>query len=237
MKSIILFILRKYYKIFPKHEEILLLIIYYLLSSRSRHDFIVQKAHRSRFLLKKLIEPLIEDHPDIKDLSFVAYKYGYLGWARKINTHLKSKSVLEIGVGSGLHAIGYIIHGAKNFTGIEPFCDFDNSIGVNKKTGKSENLELSLNQIMKSSLNIKYIKNDFNLERFKEKFDLVILHNVTEHLMEINESFKKISKLLNDEGSLLFNQHSYYCWYGHHMQHRTVDKITNTDAEQKNYID
>jgi SAM-dependent methyltransferase len=68
-------------------------------------------------------------------------------------------------------------------------------------------------------------------------FDIAVLHNVTEHLIRIDEVIEGIASKLRPGGRILFNHHNFYCWNGHHQFPKTTDQIDLNDPEQKKYMD
>ena len=68
-------------------------------------------------------------------------------------------------------------------------------------------------------------------------FDVLAMHNVTEHLMEIEPAFAEFATLIRPGGRIIFRHPNYYAWGGHHMKPRTLDEIVEGDPEQAKYMD
>jgi SAM-dependent methyltransferase len=70
-----------------------------------------------------------------------------------------------------------------------------------------------------------------------ETFDIAVLHNVTEHLIHLEEVLAAVARRLAPDGRMLFNHHNFYSWNGHHMRPKTVAAIDPADADQANFVD
>lgn len=95
----------------------------------------------------------------------------------------KSKSVLEIGVGTGRLAIR-IVSNVKNFTGID----------ISSKTIEKAKENLY------SFANVTLICNDFLSENFNISFDVIYSSLTFMHIKEKQEAINKVSRLLTDNG-------------------------------------
>jgi SAM-dependent methyltransferase len=71
----------------------------------------------------------------------------------------------------------------------------------------------------------------------RHKWDVVVMHNVTEHLMHIEKDFELFHRLLKPRGKIIFHHPNYYAWGGHHMRPRTIDEIDPSDPTQLKYMD
>ena len=70
-----------------------------------------------------------------------------------------------------------------------------------------------------------------------EKFDLIVLHNVTEHLLNIETVLEGVRERLEPNGKILYRHHSFHSWNGHHLPPRTVDQIDESDPAQRELMD
>ena len=103
--------------------------------------------------------------------------------------YLSNFNILDLGCGGGLVCEPLARLGA-NITGI----DFvNNNIEVAKKHAKISNL------------NIKYIYQDLNSLNLKNKFDLILLLEVIEHINNWKNIVIKIIKNLKPEGRIIFS--------------------------------
>lgn len=100
----------------------------------------------------------------------------------------KTKSVLEIGVGTGCLAVK-----------VAPLCGFFTGVDISEKTvGKAkENLE----KIQRKNL----ICGDFLTFEFKEKYDVIYSSLTFMHIKEKQEAFDKIFSLLKDKGLFILS--------------------------------
>ena len=95
----------------------------------------------------------------------------------------KSKSVLEIGVGTGRIAIK-----------VAPLCKALYGIDISSKTIQRANENLSVHQ------NVNLICDDFMSFEFEEHFDVIYSSLTFMHIKDKLCAIKKIGSLLNDEG-------------------------------------
>jgi SAM-dependent methyltransferase len=84
---------------------------------------------------------------------------------------------------------------------------------------------------------VQFIEGIFEDIAPNKKFDLAILHNVTEHLHNLDQVFDGIKNRLKKNGKILFNHHNYYCWNGHHQMPKKIYDINLSDKNQLKYID
>ncbi|BBO73546.1 hypothetical protein DSCW_09630 [Desulfosarcina widdelii] len=166
-----------------------------------------------------------------------ALKFGYFSWPKKINKFTHNLDVIDVGCGTGLHAIGYDFFGVKSYTGLDPKIQYDNCNGKNLRKRIYEDFKYSPKDIMKEIDTIHYISGTFEDIDPKNKFDIAVLHNVTEHLLNLEDVLYGISKILKTNGKILFNHHNFFCWNGHHKVPKTIYDIKKNDPIQKNYID
>ena len=113
---------------------------------------------------------------------------------RYIQETLKKKKlnnikILDVGCGGGLVSEGIYNLGAK-VTGI----DF-----------VAENIKIAKNHATKNNLKIKYLRKDFEKEKIQNKFDVIIIFEVLEHLTDWEKFLKKIKSNLNKKGVLLIS--------------------------------
>ena len=166
-----------------------------------------------------------------------AVKFNYLAWPRKIITHIHGQDVLDVGCGTGIHSIGYVVAGVKSYTGLDPKIDFTNDRSKNLRTRHWERFGWTPNDIMQQIPHVNFISGTFENIAPQDNFDMVVLHNVTEHLLNIEEVFDGIAQRLRPGGRLLYNHHNFYAWNGHHQPPKTVHDIDPDDPFQRELID
>lgn len=45
---------------------------------------------------------------------------GYLSWPRKLTPFIEDQAILDIGCGNTLHGYGFVLAGARSYTGCDP---------------------------------------------------------------------------------------------------------------------
>ena len=176
----------------------------------------------------KNIEPSLMD-------NIVAFNY--LSWPRKIFFHVYRKDILDIGCGTGLHALGYIVSGVKSYTGLDPKINIHADRGKNLRTSQWQHFGWTPAEMMYQLPIIRFISGTFEDVAPKEKFDIAILHNVTEHLHNLDSVFEGIARRLRPNGRILYQHHNFFSWNGHHKQPKTIDAIDTEDPTQTQYMD
>ncbi len=166
-----------------------------------------------------------------------ALKFGYLAWPKKISYHIVEKDVLDVGCGTGLHSIGYYVYGVKSYTGLDPKINYYDDRGKNLRKRKFEKFGWTPNDIMNQFPTVQFIEGIFEDIAPNKKFDIAILHNVTEHLHNLEQVFEGITNRLKEDGKILYNHHNYFCWNGHHQMPKTINDINLNDKKQLEYID
>ena len=166
-----------------------------------------------------------------------AVEFDYVAWPRKIASDIQGRDVLEVGCGRGLHAIGYLIVGVNGYVGVEPKMDLDRNYAKNRRTRREEKVGTTPRRMARRFRRIRFLPGSIEDAALREDFDVVIFHNVTEHLMNIDEAFRKVSAHLRPGGLVIFNHHNFYCWNGHHRPPKYVEDIDPASPEQKKYMD
>ncbi|HET6469904.1 MAG TPA: TylF/MycF/NovP-related O-methyltransferase [Geminicoccaceae bacterium] len=166
-----------------------------------------------------------------------AVELGYVSWPKKIRGHVHGKRVLDVGCGAGIHAIGYVIVGAKRYVGIDPRLDLQQAAVQSKRTHAMEPFGFTPADIMRAYRHVALLPGSFEDIAPEETFDIAVLHNVTEHLIRIEEVLAGVARRLAPGGRLLFHHHNFYCWNGHHSQPRTVAEIDLDQPKQRALVD
>jgi SAM-dependent methyltransferase len=173
-------------------------------------------------------------HPEILTRAF---DFGYMGWPSKVQELVRGLDVLDVGCGPGLHGLGYLAAGAKSYTGVDPIVKMDADRSKNLTGKRKENFGWTPRE-MAALIEPWHISavptNELPQERM---YDIVTLHNVTEHLTFIESIFADIAVRLRPGGQILYNHHNYFAWNGHHQPPKTVAAIDLDDPEQRKFID
>lgn len=181
------------------------------------------------------------------DMALRAAKFGYFKWPIKIREYVRGKRVLDVGCGAGTDSIGFITLGAREYVGIDPGMKLDNDTVKNKNGERlrggltpKESFGWTPRDISLAFSNISFFRGTFEQLRAQKdfvKFDLIVMHTVTEHLMRIEEVFAGCASVLADNGTLIYFHHNFYCWNGHHMAPKRIQDIDSGDPEQRKYMD
>ena len=151
------------------------------------------------------------------DLIQKSVEYGYVTWPKRIQKYVKHKKVLDVGCGFGGFGTGFLIAGASEYTGLDPSMDLDSTRAKNKRIRKWASLDKTPREIANNSPDIRLLQGVAEDIDFSETFDLIVMHNVTEHLMQIEQVFSGLVPLCHNETRIIYTHHNYYCWNGHHF--------------------
>ena len=166
-----------------------------------------------------------------------AIEFNYLAWPRKIYAYVHDKDLLDVGCGTGLHAIGYVVAGVNSYTGVDPKMDLSSDRGKNLRNRQWERFGWTPSDIMGQLPHVRFIPGTFEDVAPEVTFDIVVLHNVTEHLHNLEEIFRGIVKRLRRDGKILYNHHNFFSWNGHHKMPKTIMDIDMDDPMQRKYVD
>jgi SAM-dependent methyltransferase len=170
-----------------------------------------------------------------------AVERGDHAWPQRTAPWVRGSDVLDVGCGQNLQAIGFRAAGVRSYTGLDPTLDLDSTLLKDSRPrwGRRTETGISPRQLMDSSPKLRFAV--ATIAEFAAnhpgQFDVIVMHNVTEHLMAIEKEFPRFAALLRPEGRLVFRHPNYYCWHGHHQRPRTVDEIVPGDAEQAAVVD
>lgn len=164
-------------------------------------------------------------------------RFGYHGWARKIREYVGGADVLDIGCGSGLYGTAFLMMGAKSYTGVDPSMALDSRRIKDKTKRKPAELPMTLREMSDRCPAITLISETYENFSAAHKFDLISLHNVTEHLNNIDTILLDVRRHARDDGRLVYNHHNFYCWNGHHGAPRNAAQIDPASCDQQKLID
>ena len=162
---------------------------------------------------------------------------GYVGWPRQIRHLVVGRDVLDIGCDNGGHGIGFVVVGAKSYTGVDPRIDPRRDLGRDLRTGRRTQFGWTGAQMMQQMPRIRLVSGGVEALPPDQRFDVAVLHNVTEHLLALEDVLAATASHLRIGGELVFNHHNFYCWNGHHKPPKRVVDIDDNDPEQLKYLD
>lgn len=171
------------------------------------------------------------------DIISRAYDFGYMGWASKVAEHVRGKDVLDVGCGPGLHGIGYLAAGAKSYFGVDPIVKLNKDRVKNLTAADKMPFGWTPNEIMDRIPSWRVSPMPTYEMKEERVFDIAVLHNVTEHLLQIEGVFEDIAARLRPGGVLLYNHHNFYAWNGHHLPPKKVSAINVSDPKQLEMLD
>jgi SAM-dependent methyltransferase len=173
----------------------------------------------------------------VPELIQKTYDFGYVRWPKHLEQHVKGRDVLDLGCGMGLHGISFALSGVRSYTGCDPIIDLDSDLVKNVNTGRRERCGWTPRRIMERLPRLHYYRGGLEQLAPDRQFDVVTLHNTTEHLVGIAEVFATLATRLRPGGLLIFNHHNFYAWNGHHLPPKSIAAIDLTDARQRKVID
>ena len=166
-----------------------------------------------------------------------AYDFGYIHWPKQIEQRVKGRNLLDVGCGMGLHGVGFVLAGARSYTGCDPIVDLDSDVVKNGRKGQREPCGWSPRMLMRQFPQLQYVTGTIADVRPGCTFDVVTLHNATEHLIGIADVFVSVLERLKPRGLLIFNHHNFYAWNGHHLAPKTVDAIDLDHPQHQKVVD
>ncbi len=161
-------------------------------------------------------------------------------WPWRVRPWLARGDVLDVGCGRNLQGIGFLAAGARTYTGLDPTLDLHSTKLKDSRTRWSRRVEgeFTLAQLMAENPRLRYARQ--TLAEFADaqpgSFDVLVMHNVTEHLLDLPAEFARFARHLRPGGRIVFRHPNFYCWHGHHMRPRTVAEIDGS-AEQTPVVD
>jgi len=172
-------------------------------------------AKVAHFAFSKNIDAALKNyHPALIAMSV---EYGYLTWPRRIHDIIINKSVLDVGCGFGGYGTGFLAAGARTYTGLDPAMDLDSTSAKNKRLRERNTMPMTPREIMAITPDITLFQGKSEDISHDRHFEVISLHNVTEHLMDIETVFQGFLPLMTPETRIVFLHHHFFGWNGHHQ--------------------
>ena len=167
----------------------------------------------------------------------VSTRLDYVSWPRRIQEHVRGASVLDVGCGFGGYGMGFLVAGARRYLGVDPAMDLDSTSARNKRLRQWDDLGVSPRQIMATVPAIRLLRETTENLSVDEVFDTITLHNVTEHLMGLEEALSGLTRWCAPDTRIVLHHHNFYSWNGHHFPPYRPDQIDLDDPEHQMLID
>ena len=173
------------------------------------------------------------------ELIRLASGYNHLKWGHNARRHIRGCDILDLGCGHTLHSVGFLVYGARSYFGIDPGLKVDEPCLRRQDRFRTAlaGSALTLNEVTGQMPAVRYAPLMLSQLGPEEKFDVIFMHNVTEHLLAIDEVFAGLPRRLRPGGKIIYRHHNYACWNGHHQRPRTLAEIVPGDEEQAKYLD
>lgn len=171
------------------------------------------------------------------DLIDVSVRFGYLTWPRRIQEHVRGRKVLDVGCGFGGFGMGFLVAGATSYSGLDPAMDLDSTRAKDKRRRAWDDMGVTPRQIADALPAIRLFQSSSEDLAFDETFDTIALHNVTEHLMQLEEVIGGLVRLCKPDTHLVFHHHNYYCWNGHHLAPNQPAQLDESNPKQQLVFD
>lgn len=172
--------------------------------------------------------------PHLVDISTA---FDYVAWPKRIQEYVRGRSVLDVGCGFGGFGMGFLISGASAYVGLDPAMELDSSRAKNKRIRQWADMGVTSRQIAESLPAIRLFQSSSEDKSFDETFDTIALHNVTEHLMELEEVLSGLTRLCKPHTDVVFHHHNYYCWNGHHLAPNQPKQLDEANAKHRQVYD
>ncbi len=167
------------------------------------------------------------------ELIEVSTRFDYITWPKRIQEHVRGKSVIDVGCGFGGYGMGFLVAGAKDYAGLDPVMKLDSTRAKNKRTRTWSDMGVTPDDIVKALPAIRLLEGISEDLSFDEKFDTIALNNVTEHLIQLDEVFAGLVPLCKSDASIVYLHHNFYGWNGHHFSPNRPAQLDENDAAHK----
>ena len=166
-----------------------------------------------------------------------ALELGYLRWPKALAPWCQDRDVVDVGCGMGLHGLGFLLEGARRYTGVDPLIKPKSGVMKSLHSGKRLDCGWTPEMLMERIDRFRMIRGISNELEGRMLFDVATLHNATEHLTDLAGVFASVARLLRPGGRLIFSHHNWFSWNGHHQEPKTIGRLDLTNPVQQRFAD
>jgi SAM-dependent methyltransferase len=161
----------------------------------------------------------------------ISARFGYITWPRRIQELVRGRSVLDVGCGFGGFGMGFLIAGAASYVGLDPAMDLDSTRAKNKRIRQWADMGVTPREIAETLPAIRLFQGTAEDLPVHETFDTIALHNVTEHLLDLDAVLERLVPLCEPGSAVVYLHHNFYCWNGHHMAPNRPEQLDATNPK------
>ena len=125
---------------------------------------------------------------------------GYLRWPKALAPWCQGKDGVDVGCGMGLHGLGFLLEGARSYTGVDPLIKPKSGVLKSLYSGKRLDCGWTPEMLMERIDRFRMIRGISNELEGRMLFDVATLHNATEHLTDLAGVFGSVARLLRPGG-------------------------------------
>lgn len=181
-----------------------------------------------------LEQALLNYDPHLIDVST---RFDYITWPKRIQEHVQGKSVIDVGCAFGGYGMGFLVAGATSYAGLDPLMKLDSTRAKNKRVRKWDDMGVTPREIEDTLPAIRLFECIAEEMPVKETFDTIALHNVTEHLIQLDLVFEGLVPLCHAGSHIIYLHHNFYCWNGHHFAPNQPHQINLDEPRQRQVYD
>jgi SAM-dependent methyltransferase len=164
-----------------------------------------------------------------------AIELGHNIWPAQVRELVVGQDVLDFGCGNTFYGVVFRAVGAKSYLGVDRELDLHTRQYRSRRNKGFQKARLSVADAIAHVPRIRYEQCQ-SLD-FSDKFDVVLMHTVTEHLMDIDQTFSSLRKALRSNGVLWFLHDNFYSWAGHHGEPSSRASFDPDNAEHLQLAD
>lgn len=167
----------------------------------------------------------------------VSVEFDYVTWPKRIQSLVRGRSVIDVGCGFGGYGMGFLVAGATDYAGLDPVMKLDSTRAKNKRTRSWGDMGITPREIAETLPAIRLFECTAEEMPVDETFDTIALHNVTEHLIQLDLVFQGLVNLCKPDSRIVFLHHNFYCWNGHHFAPNRPDQLDLNNPEHLKVYD